>query len=175
MLHLPLDLVASAELTSLLRFSLHSGTQNWTRYSTRGSAETDNHYPWLCSWWYNPGCSWPPLLPGHTAGLWPTCCPPRPHVLSCKAAPQPTSPQPVLLQRALPSQVLDLLNFLAFVLVKFHRLPVRPFLQPVQIPLNGSSVLQHFQCPSLASPASSSKVTEKDVKQHHTLLATGFQ
>ena len=60
-----------------------------------------------------------------------------PHVLFCKAAFQPVGPQHVLVDGVVPPQVQDF----ALPLVEQHEAPVSPFLQLVQVPLNGSTTL----------------------------------
>lgn len=59
----------------------------------------------------------------------------NPQVLFCKAAFQLISSQPVLVQGVVPPQGLDL----AFAFVDLHDVPISPFLQPTQVPLNGST------------------------------------
>lgn len=34
----------------------------------------------------------------------------------------------------------------AFAFIELHKVPVSPFLQPVEVPLNGSPILQHISC-----------------------------
>lgn len=91
-LQLPMDsLVASPELATVCRgfpcvrgpkagrIILHMAEQR----------ESLSLAHWLCPWRHNTGCSRPPLPPGHAAASRPTCCPPRPCVLSCQAARSP--------------------------------------------------------------------------------------
>ena len=55
-----------------------------------------------------------------------------------RAAPLPVYPQPMVLQGALASKGQDF----APVLVEFHQVSVGSFLQPVQVPLNGTLALR---------------------------------
>jgi len=90
----------------------------------------------------------------HAAGSWPACCPHQ-DPMSSPAQLPPSPPVPSLrCCRALfVPRCSAVLNFLAFVLAGVHRLPVRPFLPPAQIPSQGSSVLQRLHRPALPSPA----------------------
>ncbi|KAK4818982.1 LOW QUALITY PROTEIN: hypothetical protein QYF61_022649 [Mycteria americana] len=76
------------------------------------------------------------LSPG-IAGSRSTWRPPGPQVLSCQAAFQLSSPQNILVHGVVPPQVQDL----ALLLVEVHEVPVSPFLQPVEVPLDGSMTL----------------------------------
>ena len=55
--------------------------------------------------------------------------------LFCKAAFQLGGPQHILVPGAVPPQGQD------FVLLEFHGVPVSPFLQPIEVPLDGSTTL----------------------------------
>ena len=70
------------------------------------------------------------------------CC--LPGFLFSKAANQLGSVQPVMMQRVGSSQVQDF----AFGLFELHEFYVYPFLQSVQVPLNGCLVLQCIICSS---------------------------
>ena len=61
----------------------------------------------------------------------------HPRVLFYKAAFQLGSPQHILVHGVVPPQVQDF----ALLLVEPHEVPVSPFLQPVQVPLDGSPTL----------------------------------
>ena len=60
-----------------------------------------------------------------------------PQVLLYKDAFEPDSLQHVLVQRVVPSQVQDF----PLLLVELRDVPVRPFLRPVEVPLDGSMIL----------------------------------
>lgn len=60
--------------------------------------------------------------------------------LFCRATPQSVSPQPILPPRTLPSQLQDFV----FILVKFHKVLVCPFLQLIMVSLNGRAALKHI-------------------------------
>ncbi|KAK4832039.1 hypothetical protein QYF61_020554 [Mycteria americana] len=60
-----------------------------------------------------------------------------PQVLFCQAAFQLAGPQHILVPGVVPSQVQDFALFL----VELHEIPVGPLLQPVEVPLNGSTVI----------------------------------
>ena len=69
-----------------------------------------------------------------------------PKVLSCQVAFQPSGPQPVLLVHGVvPPQKQ---NF-ALPLIALHEVLVSPFLQPVEVPLDGSTALQCISHSSL--------------------------
>ena len=57
--------------------------------------------------------------------------------LFCKAAFQPFGPQPILVHEVIPLQVQDFV----FSFDGLHEIPVSPFLQPVEVPLDGSMTL----------------------------------
>jgi len=66
----------------------------------------------------------------------------------CRAVALPLCPHPVFLQGLFPSHAQEI--------AEFQEVPVDPFFLPVQVPLNGSSGLDHnwSPLPSLVSPAS---------------------
>ena len=84
-----------------------------------------------------PRCCWPPLPQGHIAGSWSTCCPLGPSGPFLQSCFPFYLPPDCAVYEVLPFQLQDF----AFPFVKFHDIPVSPFLQPVW----GSSEVQ--TCP----------------------------
>lgn len=60
----------------------------------------------------------------------------------CRAATQQVCPHSVLLLEVIYAQVQDL----AFLFVELCEVPANSFLQPSEVSLNGSPVLQHVKC-----------------------------
>lgn len=78
---------------------------------------------------------------GHAAGS--SCSLPRlpgSFLQSYSSVSQSVSPQPILPPRTLPSQLQDFV----FILVKFHKVLVCPFLQLIMVSLNGRAALKHI-------------------------------
>ena len=82
----------------------------------------------------------------------------NPRVLFCRAASQPSSPQPASLPEALLSHVQGFTSVLA----EFCKLPVGPFLQPVQVPLGE----QPCPSPFLTGPPSSASCANTSALHH---------
>lgn len=63
-----------------------------------------------------------------------------PQVPFCQASSQTVSPQHVLVHEAICPRVQNL----ALPIVKLHEIPARPFLQPVDVPLDSSTTVWHI-------------------------------
>lgn len=91
-------------------------------------AEADNPFPLYTDCvvvWYRPGYCWSALLPGHTAGLYPASCLPRPPGCFQQSCP------PVSQYLACIITVGSFFPSAGLILVKFHKFPLGPFFQPV--------------------------------------------
>ena len=123
--------------TSLPMSLLNWGSQNWTQCSSCELTSTEQRgviksLNLLAVLLFIPGHCQSSLLPGYTSCSHPAHCPPGPPGPFQKCCSQPGSPSKILLPPTFPRK-----NF-AFGLVEFHKVPVGPLLQPVQLPLNGS-------------------------------------
>lgn len=107
---------------------------------------SQNEFPvtcWQHSCYLGPGCGWPSSQPGHVTCLCSAYCLPGHAVLFCKAA-----SQPLLVHEIIPPQVQDF----ALAIVELHVVPVSLFLQPAEVPWDGSSAFQHIDfSPNLVS------------------------
>lgn len=77
------------------------------------------------------------------AGWCSTCPPglPGPSLLSCFPD---DWPEPTLAYAVIPSQA----HHFAFPFVELHEIPVGPFFQPVEVPLNGTTTISCISCSS---------------------------
>jgi len=91
----------------------------------------------------SPRCHWHSLSQGRIAGSWLTYCPPELSTSSLQSYSPVCWPQQVLVHGAILCQV----HSLAFFFVELHEISCGPFLQPVQVPLTGSTFIwfiSHF-------------------------------